>query len=144
MSDPVKKSVEPQNPIGAYRKTDVMTANKETILLMLYNGALRFLKRAMEAEEKQDKPERNKWILRTQEIVNELRSTLNFEVGGELAQNLDGLYGYCTRVLSETMMEEKPDGLKTVHQILSTLLEGWEQAIDTVKKDRTKAAEETK
>ena len=140
MSNPYdKKKPDQPSGINQYRKTDIMTASKETILLMLYGGAMRFLKRAIEFAEKKDNPERNRYILRTQEIINELRSTLNFELGGEIAQNLDGLYSYITKRLSETMLENKNEYLEECLKILVTLNEGWEQAAEQQKRERERA-----
>ena len=141
MSNPYEKK-KPESPAGInqYRKTDIMTASKETILLMLYGGAMRFLKQAIESADKKDNPERNRFILRTQEIINELRSTLNFDLGGEIAQNLDGLYSYITKRLSEVMLENKNEHLGECLKILATLNEGWEQAAEQQKRERNRAA----
>lgn len=147
MSNPYEKKktlTESPSGINQYRKTDVMTASKETILLMMYAGAIRFLKRAQEFGEKKDNPERNRFIMRAQDIINELRSTLNFEVGGEIAQNLEGLYAYLTKKLSEAMLDNKNENIAECISILTTLNEGWEQAADQQKKERARAAETEK
>lgn len=145
MTTPYKKNpADSASPIETYRKTDMLTANKETILLMMYAGAVRFLKRAKEQHEKGDNAERNRWLLRVQEIVTELRSTLNFELGGEIAQKLNGLYAYATRKLNEAMLENKLEAIVEVTEILSTLNEGWEQAAEAQKKERSKITEAAK
>ena len=140
MDDNDKKNkpprTEPLNPVGAYRKTHVMTANKETILLMMYSGAIRFVKRAITASEANQIEEKAKFVSKTQEIITELRSTLNFEVGGDIARQLDGLYAYLSRKLAEGSTENNTVHFKEVLTILTTLNEGWEQAIDSLRKDR--------
>jgi flagellar secretion chaperone FliS len=125
--------------IEAYRKTDVMTANRETILLMMYAGAIRFLKQAIEAKESHQVAERVRLVTKTQEIITELRSTLNFELGGELAHTLDALYAYLAKRLTQGTLENNPEHLQEVLNHLSSLNEAWEQAILTLKKEKIKS-----
>lgn len=146
MSDEGKKgwTKGPTKPIDMYRKTDVLTANRETILLMLYAGAIRYTKRGIDAQERGDNPERNKCLIRVQEIVTELRSTLNFEVGGEIAQQLDGIYAFLTRNISDALLSPAAENLGTVLKLLTTLNEGWEQAAESLKKERAREAAQDK
>jgi flagellar protein FliS len=76
-------------PTSIYQESNVLTVDKETILLMLYEGAIRFLKLAIEALEKNDILARNTNIKKTMNIIIELRSTLDFKTGGAIAENLD-------------------------------------------------------
>lgn len=131
-----------QKKLDAYRTTDVMTANRETILLMMYAGAMRFLRQAIEAADGARWAEMSQLVGRTQEIVNELRSTLNFEVGGEIAQNLEMLYAFITQRLIQGNLEKKTEPLKDALGILETLNVAWEQAIASLRKER--AAEPAK
>lgn len=147
MSNPYeKKKMGGESPAGInqYRKTDIMTASKETILLMMYAGAIRFLKQAQDFSEKKDNPERNRCIMRAQDIINELRSSLNFDLGGEIAQSLDGLYAYLTKTLSEAMLDNKHENIVEAVKLLNTLNEGWEHAAEQQKKERARAAETEK
>jgi flagellar secretion chaperone FliS len=126
-----------QNHYETYRKTDVMTANRETILLMMYAGAIRFTKRAIDATERGDVPEKGSLIGKVQEIITELRSTLDFEVGGDIAKNLDRLYLFITQCLIQASIEKKSDKLKDALKILTTLNEAWEAAIESLKKEKS-------
>lgn len=126
--------------IEAYKKTDVMTANRETILLMMYAGALRFLKKAIEASEKDDIAEKGKYIRKTQDIVNELRATLNFEVGGDLATSLDSLYAYISDRLLQANLQKKTEFLTEALALLTTLSAAWEEAINTLRKEKSQTA----
>ena len=130
-----------KNPLENYRKTDVMTANRETILLMMYSGAIRFLKQAIETDPKADPTGRAKLLNKVQEIITELRSTLNFEVGGDIARDLDALYTFMGHRISQAAVESKPEYLEEVRTILVTLNDAWEQAVAAVKKDRAKPIE---
>jgi len=126
-----------KNPLENYRKTDLMTANRETILLMMYGGAMRFLKQAIEAGDAQDYILMNRMVTKTQEIVNELRSTLNFEVGGDIAKHLESLYAFITERLLQGCLDRQTKPLTEALGIIQTLNEAWEQAIASLKKERT-------
>jgi len=137
MSDQTKKN----NPaLSAYRKTDIMTANKETILLMMYAGALRFLKQGIEAAENNNIEEKARMVGKTQEIITELRSTLNFEAGGELANQLEALYIFIGQRLAHGLVEGKTEYLREALKLLNTLNDAWEQAAESLKKERKAGA----
>jgi len=127
--------------VDAYRRADVMTANRETILLMMYSGAIRSLKKAMEALEKNQRLEKAKQLNKTQDIVNELRSTLNFNINAEIAQNLDSLYDFITQRLITGNLQNDPKPLKEALGILVTLNGAWEEAIASLKKEKPASAE---
>ena len=122
-----------KNPFEAYRKTEVVTANRETILLMLYAGAIRFLKGAIKRSEEGNVGESTRLISKTQEIVNELRCSLNFEAGGEIAKNLDDLYAYITQRLIESNLDKNTQYLRDALSVLETLHSAWEQAVGSLK-----------
>jgi flagellar protein FliS len=126
--------------ISNYRKTEVLTANRETLLLMLYAGAIRFLGQAIQAAEKGDAHEKLRLIGRTQEIVNELRATLDFKAGGEIATSLDALYAFVTGRLTEGGVKGDTQGLKEALDVLNTLNDAWELAIQQL---RAAASQET-
>ena len=125
-----------KNPLENYRKTDLMTANREVILLMMYSGAIRFLKQGIEAGEAEDYVLMNRMATKTQEVVNELRSTLNFEVGGDIAKNLESLYAFITERLLKGCLDRQVKPLTEALGIIQTLNEAWEQAIASLKKKR--------
>lgn len=126
-----------KNPLENYRKTDLMTANRETILLMMYGGAMRFLKQGIEAGEAQDFILMNRMVTKAQEIVNELRSTLNFEVGGDIAKNLESLYAFITERMLQGCLDRQVKPLTEALGIIQTLNEAWEQAIASLRKERS-------
>jgi len=125
--------------LGAYRKTEVLTANRETILLMIYAEAIRSLKKALEHSDKKEQAERARYIVKAQEIVNELRSTLNFEIGGDIARNLDSLYAFVTQRLVSATVEGNSAAIEEALKVLTTLHSGWEEAIASLRKERAAA-----
>jgi len=128
-----KKPNEKKNFLDCYRKTEILTANRETILLMMYTGAIRFLKQSIEATEQKNEVLRMKYISKTQEIIDELRATLNHSIGGELAGNLESLYQYCSKCLAQGNLKRDTKPLKEALDILFTLNGAWEEAINSIK-----------
>lgn len=117
-----------------YKKTEVTTASREKILLMLYEGAIRFLTQAIDAQEKNNVEEKNKFLGRTIDVLNELRSTLNFEVGGDFSKNLSELYAYQVSRLTQATFESKMEYILEVQAQLKDLLGAWEIAVENEKK----------
>src|SRR5688572_18466590 len=129
--------MKPNSPgIDRYRITEITTANRETILLMMFGGAIRFLKGAMEASDKNDIAERNRQTTKVQSIVSELRAVLDFNIGGELALELDRLYDFVSSRLISATVENKPEHLKDALRVLETLHIAFEEAVASLKKQK--------
>lgn len=118
-----------------YKKTSVESASREKLLLMMYEGAIKYIKRAQLAMEKKDIAGRGENIGRAFDIVIELNSTLNHEVGGDLAANLEQLYMFITDQLTQANVRGKVEHLENALRVLTTLYEGWTQAIEKIKKE---------
>lgn len=111
-----------------YQANSVGTADQKQLIIMLYEGALRFVNTAegqMGSFKTYDKANSN--ILRAQDIFTELMVSLNLEQGGEIAQNLFNLYAYCKTQLLEANLQKKAELMKPVKKVLSELLEAWKQ-----------------
>jgi flagellar protein FliS len=96
---------------------------------MLYDGAIRFLERSLGGFTKDDPAEFNSTInnniIRAQDIINELNSSLNLEAGGEVALNLRQLYVYFDRRLTESNVRKEQAGIKEVIARLTVLRDAW-------------------
>ncbi|MCF8025537.1 MAG: flagellar export chaperone FliS [Desulfobacteraceae bacterium] len=122
------------NPyMNHYQQNQVKTASPEQILILLYEGAIRFLKQAKMAMEEGDRVTRLEKISRALAIITELSNTLDFEKGGEVAENLDALYAFITRELTRSNMENDPAPVETAIGILTELHEAWCQAAEAAK-----------
>ena len=117
-----------------YKQTSIETAGREKILLMLYEGAIKFTKKAILAAEQKNIAERATNICRAYDIILELNNTLDHKVGGELARNLEQLYMFLTDQLSKANLEQSAEPLKVVLRILETLYDGWAQAVEQLRK----------
>ena len=123
------------NPYAKYKQASVMTASKEQILLMLYEGAIKFTKIAILAMEEKRIAERGTNILRAYDIIMELHTTLDHKVGGELAKQLEDLYLFMMDQYTKANIKSDVEPLKSNIKILENLYDGWKQAIEKIKKD---------
>jgi flagellar protein FliS len=95
------------------------------LVLMLYDGALRFLGDAREASIRADRRGRATGISRTMAIIAELQSTLNMDAGGPVAQEMDRLYTYVTERLVEAAVKRDDVAIEEVRKLLATVRAGW-------------------
>ena len=136
----------PKNSYKAYSKTDVNTSDQLTLIIMLYDGLLRFLKKAMVKIEENDVEAAHNYFVRSKDIVNELLSTLHAEKGGDIGNNLRELYLYMFRRIVEANLKKDIEITKDVYQVAKTLHEGWiqlksrQQNKDTPNKVKLKSA----
>lgn len=119
----------PKNPWQSYRQVATRTASPGQLVLMLYEGAIRFLERAQAGFQLEDPVEYNTTInnniLRAQDIIRELDFSLNVAEGGELALQLRRLYDYFDRVLLEANLRKDPRGIGEVIERIGVLRDAW-------------------
>jgi flagellar protein FliS len=118
-----------------YKTTSVQSASREKILLMLYEGCIRFMKQALIAIDKKDIAGRGLNIGRAFDIVNELNNTLNHEAGPEIAKNLEQLYMFITEQLTKSNATGQKKPLEDALKIMETLYSGWVEAIEKLKRE---------
>jgi len=123
-----------------YKQTSIESAGREKLLLLLYEGAIRFTKRAIIACDKGETVARCENIGRAYDIILELMNTLDFKIGGEVAENLEQLYMFMTEELTRANITGNKDHLNNVLKILETLYEGWKEAVEILKKKDSKSA----
>jgi flagellar protein FliS len=111
----------------AYRDSSVLTAPPERLVVMLYDGAHRFLFQASHAMRSGDLTLMNNRMQRAEAIIGELRATLDHEKGGEIAGRLDSIYTFCQRHLLEARIKRDPARIEQVMKLLAELREAWEQ-----------------
>jgi flagellar protein FliS len=115
--------------LNAYRKTSVTTATKEQILIMLYEAAINHLKRASDACQKNDLAAKGVSVGKAHDIINELSNTLDFEVGGDVAANLENLYVFMIQLITQGNIENNASKFDQARKLMENLLEGWKGAI---------------
>lgn len=122
-----------------YKNTSVQSASREKLLLMMYEGAIRFIKKAIIACDKKDIAERGMNIGRAYDIILELNNTLDHKAGGDIAKQLEQLYMFMTDQLTHANIKGEKKYLEEVLKILNTLHSGWKEAIESLKRSESSA-----
>lgn len=125
-----------QKPYGnkAYHQTNITTASREKILLMLYEGCIRFFKKTKLAMEAKNTAQKGEMLAKAQDIVAELLNSLDHEKGGDISKQLEALYIYIFDQSTEANIENNPEKIQICINILETLYDGWKGAIDQLQK----------
>jgi flagellar protein FliS len=118
-----------------YKNTSIQSASREKLLLMLYEGAIRFTKQAIKAAEEKNIAERGYNIGKAFDIIMELNNTLDHRVGGEIALHLEQLYMFIMEQFTKANISGSPEPLRSSLKIIENLYEGWVQAVEKIKKD---------
>ena len=119
------------NPAAAYRNQQIMMASSEQLTLMLYDGAIRFLRAAITAIDAKNIEKAHEMNIRTQEIVREFRDTLNMDI--ELSANWDQLYEFMEYRLVEGNMKQDKAMLQEVFDLLKEMRDTWAEAMKLAK-----------
>ena len=118
-----------------YLANTVNSASPEQLMLMLYDGAIRFLGMGIQAIEKEMIDKRAYYINKASAIISEFAATLDHTQDANLAENLDALYNYMLGRLQEANLKNDTEPLEEVKTMLSDLRGTWAQAIDLNKQD---------
>ncbi len=116
--------------MNQYQNNQILSASPEQILIMLYDGSIRFCRQAIHAMDAGQQTVQAEKISRAMAIICEFSNTLNHEVGGEVATDLDALYSFMTRELTRANLKHDRKALETVEDLLSGLRETWVEAIE--------------
>jgi flagellar protein FliS len=117
-----------------YKQTAIKTANRGQLLLMLYEAAILYVKKAIVAIEENNLAAKGTAIGKVHDIVIELLNTLDFDVGEQIARDLEKLYNFSSEQLIKANLENSKEPLVAVQRVLETLLDGWRLAVDKVNK----------
>lgn len=117
----------PNSSVQQYRKSAINGASPLQLVIMLYDGATRFLNAAKVAMEEGNLHKQNEMCLRAQDIVTELMSCLDMQQGGEIAKNLFSLYTFVFDRIVQGNIEDAPIYLDQAMKVLSDLRESWSQ-----------------
>jgi flagellar protein FliS len=117
------------NPFQVYQKTQVQTQSPGKLILMLYDGAIRFLKQALLVMEEKNYEKTSELLIKVQDIFSELSLTLNFSAG-PVAEQLHTLYGSLNMLLVEANMKSDPEIVARVLAMVEDLKLAWEAIIN--------------
>lgn len=113
------------NGIAAYKEAAVGTQSKGRLIVMLYDGAIKFLKLAIRELEAKNYATKGQYINRAQDIINELNAVLDMEAGGEIAENLRKLYVFMGRRLNQANTQRDSQMIQEVVTLLEELNLSW-------------------
>lgn len=122
----------------AYFQTQVNTTSQGKLLILLYDGAIKFLNQAKEMMRQKDYARKGMLISKAMDIVGELDSSLNGQKGGIIAEKLHSLYIFCNTRLLKANLRMDEGLVDEVIKILKGLRSAFEQIVDT---SEAKAAE---
>jgi flagellar protein FliS len=110
---------------AAYQQQSILTAPPERLVVMLYDGCLRFLNQAAYAMREDNGREADARLRRAEAIIDELMTTLDHKRGGEIADRLLGIYVFCRRHLLDARRANDPEMVEKVGELLGELREAW-------------------
>lgn len=117
-----------ESPYARYQEMQVNTASLGQLLLMLYDAAIRLAREGSEALKAGRAEEARRALLKAQDVVAELTSSLDLNAGS-LALNLYRLYDYMSRRLVEANIKRDPQAAAEVVTLLSGLREAWAEVV---------------
>ncbi|RYG66703.1 flagellar export chaperone FliS [bacterium] len=110
-----------------YRKSSVNGASPVALVVMLYDGCLRFMETGRIAMTRRELEAQNVALQKAQKIVLELMSALDMRKGGDVAKNLMALYSYVLGELVGANLEDKPERIENAIRTMSELRQGWSE-----------------
>ena len=111
--------------LESYKETSVLTQNKGKLIVMLYEGAIKFLRLAIKEIEAKNPEAKGKYIAKAQDIINELNAVLDMEAGGEIAMNLRKMYCFMNGHLNQANIKQDITKIEEVIKLLEELNQGW-------------------
>jgi flagellar protein FliS len=115
----------------SYQANDILTAPPGRLVVLLYDGASRFLRQAATAMRAGELSRANTALQRGEAIIAELLTTLDYERGGQIAAALRDLYLFFLRELNAARLRRSPERIDTVSTLLTELRTAWAQAAPT-------------
>ncbi len=112
-----------------YIENEVSNLDRDELIAFIYSGTINYLKEIRESLEKGDIERKVERVNRVINIISYLRSILDFEKGGIIAKNLDSLYLFATKELSEFSFSNDLKKLEVVENIFKELHQTWKEML---------------
>jgi len=113
------------DPSAAYQQTAVTTQSKGRIIVMLYEGAIKFMKLAIKEIQAGNLEAKGKYISKARDIISELNNVLDVDAGGEIAFNLRRLYTFMDTRLSQANIKQDTEMIQDVITLMEELNQSW-------------------
>ena len=111
--------------IEAYQDSAITTQSKGRLIVLLYDGAIKFMKLAIKELEANNYKAKGQYINKAQDIINELNAVLDMNAGGEIATNLRKLYCFMNSRLTEANIKRDPKMIREVIELMEELNQSW-------------------
>lgn len=129
-----------KNAHSTYQTVQVTTTDRGRLLLMMYEGAIKFLKQSKAGLEANDLAKFCRFLSKAQAIIAELMNTLDFEKGGTIARDLDRLYDFMLFYLTEANIHRDARRIQKTIGLLDTIYRAYKAIIE--RKEQSDAAAE--
>ena len=126
-----------KNAHDTYKSVQITTTDRGRLLLMMYDGAIKFLKQSRAGLEEKDIPKFCRFLSKAQAIVAELMNTLDFEKGGKIARDLDRLYDFMLFYLTEANLYRDANRITRVIGLLDIIYGAYKEIIDGPRKPQS-------
>ena len=113
------------NSVGAYQDATVTTQSKGRLIVLLYDGAIKFMKLAIRELEAGNHEAKGRYINKTLDIINELNTVLDTDAGGEIATSLRRLYCFMNNRLYKANIKREPEIIREVITLMEELNQSW-------------------
>ena len=130
------------NPYAQYRQNNVETATPTRMVVMLYDGAIRFLSQSLPAMRIQKYDQQSENIGKAQAIISHLRDTLDFGAGGAVAGHLNSIYVGLFDTLTKANIHDKPHLVEEAIEVLRELREAWAEVDRQCQASKAPSAQE--
>lgn len=113
----------------AYQNSNILTSDPKRLIILCYEETIQSLIRAKAKYQTQEYEAKGKAVQKALDLLNHLRETLDFERGGEIAKQLDRLYGFMIAHIVKSDQRRDGTGFSQVAEMLEQLKSAWEEAI---------------
>ena len=113
------------NGIKTYQDTAVTTQSRGRLIVLLYEGAIKFMKLAVKELEANNYEAKGRYINKAQDIINELNAVLDVDAGGAIASNLRKLYVFMNKRLCEANIKRDPQMIREVIALMEEMNQSW-------------------
>ena len=127
----------PQAGLHSYQTNDISTSSQGQLILMLYDGALKAVNQSIQCMNRKEIADQGRYILKAQDIINELSLALDMKLGGEVAKTLEQLYQFVLNQLIQANITSDTMYLESVVKVLSPLRDAWSRINESTPDDET-------
>jgi flagellar protein FliS len=117
----------PHTGLQSYHANDISTASQGQLILMMYDGALQAVNQSIQCMEQKDVAGQSRFILKSQDIINELSLALDMKQGGEVSKTLEQLYQFVLNQLIQANITSDKMYLESVIKVLTPLQDAWKK-----------------